>query len=386
MTIEELHRSETVRRREFPVVEKGIYLAHAAVSPLPARVSRAMIEYLQAATTDSQEKAAGSEIKEETRRLMGETLDCSPASIALLGPTSIALSVVAGGLDFNPGANVVFPADDFPSNVVVWRNLARRGIEVRALATPEVGRVTLDDLRPVVDSRTALVALSSAHYLSGTVSDWEEIGGWLRSRGVLLSVDAIQTVGAIRTPVGVVDFLAADAHKWLLGPTTAGVLYVREEVQDRLRPTLLGWNNVCSLDFLPPEGIEFPRGACRYEAGIDNLVGLVGLRAALRMFREFGWENVERTVIGHTRFLRDALDREGYEIAGGKVRRASGITSFRMEGTDMEQLYRKLCIGSVIASLRKTADGRQWIRLAPHFYNTRGELEKVVLWLSQNRR
>ncbi len=378
MTIEELHGNETIRRREFPVVGERIYLAHAAVSPLPARVAGAMADYLHTATGNSQVEAAGPRLKEETRRLAADLLGCPHHSVALLGSTSVALSVVANGLDFGTGANVVFSTDDFPSNVVVWRNLAIRGVEVRGLRPHDPGRVTLDDLRPLVDRRTVLVALSSGHYLSGYVLDLEEIGSWLKSRGVLFSVDAIQTLGALSTLVGAVDFLAADAHKWLLGPCTAGILYVRAEVQDRLRPPLLGWNNVRCRNFLAPEKIEFAEGACRYEAGIDNMVGLIGLRAGLRMFRDLGIEEVERTVAGHTRYLRSVLVGKGYEIAGGGDRRLCGITSFRREGMDMERLYRELSRGGVTASLRKSADGRRWIRFAPHFYATRNELEEAL--------
>ena len=378
MTIQELQGNETIRRREFPVVAEKIYLAHAAVSPLPACVAGAMADYLAAATADSQEGAAGPRVKEETRCLAAELLGCPHDSVALLGPTSVALSVVAAGLDFVSGGNVVFSADDFPSNVVVWRNLAIRGVEVRALRPEEAGRVRLDDLRPLVDTRTVLVALSSAHYLSGWVLDLEEIGSWLRSRGVLFAVDAIQTLGAISTPAAAVDFLAADAHKWLLGPCTAGMLYVRAEVQDRLRPPVLGWNNVRSPDFLAPEKIEFADGAGRYEAGIDNLVGLIGLRAALRMFRGLGIEAVERTITGHTRYLRSVLIDKGYDIAGGGDPRVCGITSFRREGVDMERLFRELSRGGVTASLRKSSDGRRWIRFAPHFYATGDELEEAL--------
>jgi len=381
MNIHELHQNEPLRRQEFPVCNDGVFVAHAGVCPLPRRVVAAMTKYLATASRGDQEDFFPEGVMLGTRRLATQLLNCSVEEVALIGPTSNALSLVANGLDWQPGDNVVFYPDDYPSNVVPWRELGRRGVELREVHPKALGAITLDQVGPLVDARTRLVALASAHFISGYRLDVDAIGSWLRSKDVLFCVDAIQTLGALLFPVSYVDFLAADAHKWLLGPCAAGILFVRREVQEKLRPTLLGWNNVKSPGFIAPAQVEFPPHAGRYEAGSPNLVGIVGLHAALSLIMEKGISAIEKTVLAHTRFLREALRQRGYELAGPGEAALSGITSFRREGSDMAALHEKLVARRVIASLRKTRDGHPWIRFSPHFYNTRSELEAVLRFI-----
>ncbi len=378
MTILQLHKNEALRQQEFPVCKQGIFLAHAGVCPLPQRVAAAMNSYTSECMKGDQEAFFPDHLMEKTRDLSARLLGCATEEIALVGPTSVGLSIVANGLDWHEGDNVVFYAEDYPSNVAPWMDLARKGVRLRELKPARLGEITLDDLMPLVDARTRLVALASAHFISGYRPDMDKIGQWLHLRGVFLCVDGIQTLGAIPTSVAHVDFLAADAHKWLLGPCAAGILYVRREVQPKLNPTLLGWNNVISPGFIVPREIRFPSHAGRYEAGSPNLVGVVGLHACLSLILEYSISVIEETVLAHTRFLRAELIRKGYELAAISETNLSGITSFRKDGVDKAALYRKLADARMVSSLRRTRDGREWIRLSPHFYNTRSELEEVL--------
>ena len=154
------------------------------------------------------------------------------------------MSFVAAGLNFRKGDNILVYYDDYPSNVYPWMALAERGVEVRLLNTRGLGVIRPQDVMGQVDENTRLVALASCHFISGYRIEHETIGKFLRERGILFCLDAIQTLGAFPTTVEHVDFLAADAHKWLLGPCGAGVLYVRREIQDRLNPPIYGWHNV----------------------------------------------------------------------------------------------------------------------------------------------
>ncbi len=314
-----------------------------------------------------------------TRKLAAQWLGCIPEEIALVGPTSVALSMVALGLDWQKGDNVVFYGDDYPSNAVSWMALGRRkGVELRRVMPKHLGAITVDDVAPLLDGRTRLVSLASAHFISGHLLDVNAIGEMVRSRGALFCVDGIQTVGAMRTPVKHVDFLAADSHKWMLGPCAAGILFVRNETQEKLRPELLGSNNVVCPGYITPEHLGFPHHAGRYEAGSPNFLGLVALHAALTMLLECGVGAVEAAVREHTCFLREGLRKRGFTLAGLSDEAVSGITTFRREGMDVEALHRKLTKDGIIASLRYTRDDRRWIRLSPHFYNTRAELERAM--------
>src|SRR6185369_8967541 len=135
---------------------------------------------------------------------------------------------------------------------------------------------------------------------------------FLRSRGILFCVDAIQTFGAFPTSLAYVDFAAADAHKWLLGPCGAGLLYVRKEVQDQLRPTTHGWHNIRNPNYVAQEEISYKSDARRYEAGSHNLLGVVGLRAAIELIRDVRLENIARDLLQKRAYLVSELQAKGY--------------------------------------------------------------------------
>lgn len=378
MTLEELVGDEAVRRQEFPIVQREIFLANAAICPFPYRVGCAMHGLIDRAVSASLEFEEYDLQYEEARGYAASLLNCAPQNIALLGPTSIGLSLVANGLPFKRGDNVVFYQDDYPSNAVVWMNLVNRGVELRTVEVDEPGAIDIEKLSPFVDSNTRLVALSSAHFVGGYCLDLAALGEWVKSRGALFCVDGIQTLGAVRTSVEGVDFLCADAHKWLLGPSAIGVFYVSPECMEILEPTLLGWNNVVCPNFITPSTIVYKEDASRYEAGSPNLVGILGLHAALKLLIGFGIEEVEKRVVGHTRRIRESVLRKGYQLACTDEERLSGITSFRKEGADVDGLYRRLKDAGVVPSLRGTADGRKWIRFSPHCYNTEEEIEAAL--------
>ena len=160
----------------------------------------------------------------DTRQLAADLLGAELREIALVGPTSLGLSFIAHGIDWRAGDNLIVHGDDYPSNVYPWMALAERGVELKRLEPSEPGRIEPEDVFALVDSRTRMAALASCHYVSGYRIDLDAIGRELRSRGVLFCVDGIQTMGAFPTRVEHVDFLAADAHKWMLGPCSSGAV------------------------------------------------------------------------------------------------------------------------------------------------------------------
>lgn len=380
MDIAGLFRDESRRRREFPVVGERVFLAHAAVSPLPGRVRERMRSYLDAASLDDQEAVLGPEFFSETRASAARLLGVDPAEIALLGPTSTGLSLVAEGLPFNAGDNVLVCQEDYPSNVYPWLGLRRRGVEVRFLRSVRPGCVTVDEVLAQVDQRTRLVSLASCHFVTGWRPDIEQIGRGLRERGIWFCVDGIQTLGAFPTPLNQVDFLAADAHKWLLGPSGAGVLYVRREAQDHLWPVLLGWHNVRCPDFVAQKELVLRPGAGRYEPGTANLTGLVGLRAAVELLSEVGIDAIAAELIRKRSRLVEGLRQRGMELLLPDALQihASAIVSFRFPKTPAEVLHRRLTEAGFAVSLRTMPGEGRWIRVSPHFYNTDAELDRLL--------
>src|ERR1051325_4320410 len=242
MTLAEVLENEELRQYEFPVTRDTNFLAHAGVCPLPRRVTEAIERYAKDCNSGDQEAALPEREILQTRKLFSQLLGAQTEEIALVGPTSLALSFVASGLPLRKGDNILVYFDDYPSNVYPWMALAEKGVQVRFMNIRELGRIRTTDVIGQVDEQTRLVALASCHFLAGFRIDLDGIGRELQTRKIPFCVDGIQTVGAFPTPVKNVDFLAADAHKWLLGPCAAGVMYVRKSMQERLRPTTYGWH------------------------------------------------------------------------------------------------------------------------------------------------
>ncbi len=380
LTIAELHANEELRRHEFPVARHQIFLAHAAVCPLPRRVAEAISGCALDGAAGDQEEAAPRTLLRETRQAAARLLRAQPEEIALVGPTSLALSLVAAGLRARKGDNILIYHDDYPANVYPWMALAEKGLEVRLMNLRELGRIRPADVLGQTDERTRLVALASCHFISGWRLDLGAIGRGLRQRGIRFCVDAIQTLGAMETTVEYVDFLAADAHKWLLGPGASGLLYVRQELQEELQPAVLGWHNVRCPDFVAQESLVFRPDAGRYEAGTANLLGVVGLKAALDLLLEIGGASIQTELLRQRAWLVPALQAKGWTVlqAEAPPANASALISLHRPGTDLTAVHEKLQAAGLITSLRSDRQGRKYLRLSPHYYNTDAELHRLL--------
>ncbi|MFM2083079.1 MAG: hypothetical protein RL380_1770, partial [Verrucomicrobiota bacterium] len=302
---------------------------------------------------------------------------------AFVGPTSLALSFVASGLKFRRGDNVLIYHDDYPSNVYPWMALAEKGVEVRLMNIRHLGVIRPRDVIGQVDEQTRLVALASCHFVSGWRIDHAAIGAELRKRKILFCLDAIQTLGAFPTPVENVDVLAADSHKWLLGPCGAGILYVRKEVQEFIQPPIYGSNSVRSPEFIAQEKIVFRSGAKRYEPGSYNLLSIVGLNACLGLALELGVKNIARELLRKRAMLVPALQAKGYTVlnAEATMENCGGMTTCFKPDTDLPALQEQLAAANVVTSLRADRTGQKYLRLSPHYYNTDAELEQALALL-----
>jgi selenocysteine lyase/cysteine desulfurase len=380
MTIAELHSDEALRRREFPVTGERAFFAHAGDCPLPRRVADAIADYtVLAAAADQEEAFPGARIQ-QARQSAARLLNAQMDEIAFVGPTSLGLSLVAAGLPWRKGDNILIYQDDYPSNVYPWMALAEKGVQVRLMNVRELGRIRNIDVTGQVDENTRLVALASCHFISGWRIDISGIGQQLRARNILFCVDGIQTLGAFPTTVESVDFLAADAHKWLLGPCGAGILYVRKELQEKLRPKIYGWHNVRCANYVAQDQIVHPPDSRRYEAGSANLVGLAGLQAGMDLLLEVGIDNIAAELLRKRAWLVPALQAKGYAVLGGSAppEHASGIVTFYKPNGDMPSLHAKLMEARILTSLRTSRAGQRYIRLSPHFYNTDAELHRML--------
>ena len=379
MTLSDI-QSEESRLREFPVARTKVFLAHAGDCPLPKRVSDAIASYAERCCEGDQEQFVYPAVLAEGRQLGASLLKCQPEEVSFVGPTSLGISLVAAGLRFRKGDNILIYFDDYPSNVYPWMALAEQGIEVRLMNTRSLGLIRPQDVVGQIDENTRLVALASCHFISGYRINLAAIGRALHDRNILFCVDGIQTLGAFPTTVEEVDFLAADAHKWLLGPCGAGILYVRKALHASLNPPIYGWHNIRCPGFVAQERVEYRPGPQRFEAGTHNLLGLVGLVEAMRLLQEVGVENIANDLLDKRSFLVPALQSKGYTVlqADTPPENASGIVSFHRPSENMSALQQKLAANGIVTSLRTNRTKQNFIRLSPHFYNTQAELERVV--------
>ncbi len=374
------------RRAAFPFFERKICLTHASVSPLPRAVSEAVSSYSERIMREGQFDYINMPIetrcKERVASLIGATGDGHGAQadeVAFAGSTSHALGVVATGIDWRAGDNCVVADGDFPANVVTWKNLQHRhDIEVRMAPFRPQMDISPDDIKPLVDERTRIVSLSSANFLSGYPIDLRSIGAWLRERGVLFCVDAIQTLGAIRLDATHVDFVCADAHKWLLGPNGIAVLWARREALRQLRPAILGWlapqgrDNWFSYDTTPIDSAE------RFEPGARNYLGIVALDAALALHEHAGAQWAEARVTQLRDYAARKIQERGCTVLWHPdPAKPSGIVSFQAPDGDSAALYKKLDERFAL-SLRKDKFGVEWIRVSPHWMNTESDLDELA--------
>ena len=377
--LQDLTENEEKRKAAFPICRNKIFMAHAAVTALPRVVADAIIRFTEESAANFENFVALLRSIQEARTSAANLIGSSPDEIALIGPTSLGLSLFANGINWRDGDEVICYLDDYPANVYPWLNLRSRGVTVRLLHPAETGELTPELVRDALTAKTRLVALASANFVSGYRIDLDGIGKLLREKDVLFSVDAIQTLGAFPTTVGHVDFLSADAHKWMLGPLAIGIVYVRKECFDLCRPTLLGSWNVKAPGFVAQEEIEFHPTAQRYEPGAMNVLGIVGMKAAIDLLLAIGIPRVAARILTITARLASGLQEMGFTALGPTSGpNASGIVTVSRSGTDMEALFERLAAANIVCSSRQDRRGRQYIRFSPHFYNTEVEVDQVL--------
>ena len=365
------------RRRLFPVTREGIFLAHAAVAPISGPAQQAMGEWGAEAALGRQE---GDEVwrrVKKTREVAARFLGCEWDEVSLLGPTALGLGLVALGLDWKEGDEVVYDPLDYPANVYPWVDLARCGVRPVPIDRRPGEKIRWETLLPQITNRTKLVTLATAHYLSGLLPDLAVIGPELRARKILLCLDGIQTLGVLPTDWAEADFLAADAHKWMLGPVGAGVFMVRRRVWDRLSPRLLGSWNVVSPDFLAQPQMVMEEGGRRYEPGSLNLPGIDGMRASLELLDRLGRENTSEYVLGLAQRIREGARVGGFSIYGG-AEEMRPITSLREPSGGWGDGMKRMEAARIRVSWRREHEGKMLCRVSPHVSNTAEEVDEFL--------
>lgn len=362
---------------EFPLIEGMRYLNHAAVAPWPRRAAQAVSAFAQQnMTLGARDYPLWLKTEQLLRERLKRLLNApSSADIALVKNTSEALSMVAFGLDWKAGDQVVISDEEFPSNRVVWEALHPQGVEVIQVslrgADPEAS------LLAACGPRTRLMSVSAVQYASGLRLDLERLGEGCEQRGVLLCIDAIQQIGALPFDVqkSRCAFAMADGHKWMLGPEGLAVFYCRRDMREALKLHEFGWHMLEHAGDYDRTTWEPAHSARRFECGSPNMLGAMGLEASLSLLEEVGMDQVgvalEERVAHLTTELRAMAGVQ--LLSPTEPARRAGIVTFSLDDWDNQALFEHLKVEQIVCALRGGG-----VRLSPHFYTPKTIIEQTL--------
>ena len=376
-------------RAQMPITQRFAYFDHAAVAPLPRVSAEAIARYAdEACQLGDTPWMAWNRCTEVLREQLATLISAQVDEIALIPNTSTGIGLVAEGLRWQPGDSLVVPANEFPSNLAPWRNLARRGVEIRevpvAADAQGVAPVALDKLLEAMDQSTRLVAVSWVGFLSGWRIDVAEFCQAIHQRGAMMFLDAIQGIGAFPLDVSAcgVDFCAADGHKWMLGPEGAGLLYVRRDRLERLDPLMIGWHSLDPRAAFDPHNTALRASAARYEGGSANMAGLIGLESSIRVLLQSqanrAGSGFAEAILSNVAELVERLEALGCwtSVPASETNR-SGIVTIGWPDANGDRdplVVRKRCLDEgIVTSVR---GGR--LRVSTHAYNNSDDINRFT--------
>ena len=372
-----------MNNNSYPVLDSGLaFFNHAGVSPLPSDVARAVHDYADQAARAGYFGSTWMQDMEDFRAVSAELIGArSPDEIAFVPNTATGVSVSAGALNLQAGDRILVTDAEYPSNRHFYNALQQRGVELDVVYQQDDGRIPTEDVISAVSERTKLVGISHVQWGSGFRSNLRPIADAVHAVGGLLSVDAIQSAGAL--PVNVqaddIDILAAGGHKWMLGPTGSGMLYIREELIDGLIPPVLGANSMDGGLAAGNEELILSPTASRFEPGATPTAAMLGMRAAIRHLLDVGIDNVWAQLESVTAYLCDALSDAGCRVFSprGESER-SGIVIFDpppelAERETVDETWERLQDSGIITAVRF-----ERLRASPHFYTPESDIDRLV--------
>lgn len=363
-------------RSQMPIVRQYRFMDHAGVGPLSGPAAAAMRRFVDEAEQHAYARGGLLPEARRVRQSAAKLLHCYPEEITFIRNTSEGLNLVANGLQFSKGDNIVTTGVEFPANIYPWMRLRTHGVRLK-MVPEDKGRIPLERLVELIDDRTRLVTVSAVQFASGFRTGLASLGNACQEKGVLLCVDAIQSLGC--QPIDVramkIDFLSADGHKWLLGPEGAGVFYCRHELLGLLQPSSVGWLSVRDVENFGDYKLEYRDDARRFDNGSYNLAGIWGLGASIDWLLQIGPDKIWSRVRVLTDRVVEGVRRKGYRVVSSRESaEASGIVAFVSDTHDHNRIVNHLRqeYRTVIAA----RSGR--LRVSPHFYNTEEEVDGLL--------
>ncbi len=368
-------------RKLFPHLKsEKIYFNHASTGPMSDRVKENLLKLIQNRTGEKiDDYKEFLKTSEEAKTILAELINSEPSRIAFIDNTSNGINIIAQGLNLKSGDRILLNDIEFPANVYPFLNLQKQGIEIDFVKSHD-GIVSADDIINSVKDNTKLISISYVQFLSGYKADLEKIGKYCKEKGIVFSVDAIQGLGALSSDVKKcnIDFISCGTQKWLLGLQGFGFIYISEELQEKLESKYVGWTSVQNSWNLLDYNLKLRSSADRFQNGTINTFGVYALNASLKLFKEFGFENIENRVTDNSLYFIKQLMNIDYNpiLPNSTKENIAGIVSIKHEQS--KEIFEQLEKKNVICAFREGV-----IRFSPHFYNIKEEIDVVISKLQE---
>lgn len=346
-------------RASFPFVSEAVYLNTATAGLAWQGLGEASAAFYQAKLRGICGRGEWVATAARARASLAALLGVQEDAVSFTGSATEALNLACLGLPLAPGSRIALAADEFPS---VWQAclaLRKSGVDIVPIDIP--GEAARGAAIAEAAAGVQAVAVSHAHWRTGTTVDLEQIGAACRANGAWLIVDGVQAVGAIPVRAGLADAYCGSSFKWLLGGFGLGFLTLSERLARQWTPPFRGYAN------------EWPSRDPQY--GHLDYPGIYALGASLAFLGSLGWDAIFRRVAQLSGRLSERLHRDGFEVLTPRAATA-GIVSIRRN--DSRERVQRLAQQSIFVEDRDSI-----LRASPHFYNTAAEIDRLVEALAQ---
>lgn len=367
-----------LRTAQFPITRRYAYLDNSTFGPPPRACAEAVARCLRELSESAQVPESWATEVDRVRGLVARLYNCTTDDVAFMKSSAEAMGLVALGLDWQPGDEVVVYERDFPAAVLPWLNLAHLGVRVRFVRDDGRHRFETDDVSELVGERTRVVCLGMVNFGNGLRAPIEGIAETCRRRGVWLLVDATQAAGVLRIDVRRLGchLLAAHGYKFLVSGYGTAPCYVDRELRMRLRVPEPGWKARRNADasMTDYERVEFLDSAARFEPSIPDLASIVGMGASLDLLLKLGSNAIEKWTLKLVGAAADELAERGFRmVSSRRDSERSSILSLEHDGVQPDRLEETLRAAGVVGAVR---EGR--LRLSFHGYNDRTDVDRLL--------
>ena len=376
-------------RKEIPVTSRRAYFDNAGTGPPSIHVLNAIHEYMSDWRDYGENWEEWLPMIIESRRLFGKMIGADVDEIASVPNVTAAVTALASSITYKPGGNIVISELNFPTNIYLWHLQKKHGRakEVRLLRKDQTGVVPLEDWENAIDDHTSIVSLDYVSWMNGCREKIREIVKLAHEHDAFIIADSFHGLGVF--PISVKqdepDALVCGMYKWMQGPHGAAFLYTRRDRLEDLDPNYIGWHGVEDSVvrrvskqedlFGKPFNIDDAvpaKDATRFEGGSWGVISIIGAKAALEYALKHDQQERYHRVLKVTDHLIEGLKKRGRKILTPlHSDRRSGIVVF--EDPDPHATFNKLKSLNITVASRVKA-----IRVSPHYYNTEGEIDKLL--------